>query len=110
MEKKKKEHLYPGTSLIHSFSPRSQSTGQRLAVPEFPSKLQFAEGLHCPGTVLDGGDSCEQEKVSILWELTFFLDLQVKQKSDGIFISQEKYVQDILRKFDLENVRTATTP
>lgn len=72
-KKKKKEPLYPGTSLIHSFTPRSQSTGQRLAVPEFPGKLQFAEGLHCPGTVLDGGDSCEQEKVSILWEFTFFL-------------------------------------
>ncbi|GKF66880.1 hypothetical protein Tco_0193397, partial [Tanacetum coccineum] len=28
---------------------------------------------------------------------TFFLGLQVKQQPDGIFISQEKYVQDMLR-------------
>nr|GEV17960.1 putative ribonuclease H-like domain-containing protein [Tanacetum cinerariifolium] len=28
------------------------------------------------------------------------LTLQVQQKSDGIFISQEKYVDDILKKFD----------
>ncbi|GKF04969.1 hypothetical protein Tco_0035637 [Tanacetum coccineum] len=43
-------------------------------------------------------------------ELTFFLGLQVQQRSDGIFISQHKYVQEILKKFDLECVRTATTP
>lgn len=49
-------------------------------------------------------------EMSAMGELTFFLGLQVKQKPDGIFISQEKYVQDILKKFDLESVRTATTP
>ncbi|GJX75164.1 putative ribonuclease H-like domain-containing protein [Tanacetum coccineum] len=35
--------------------------------------------------------------------------LQVKQKEDGIFISQDKYVAEILRKFDLTNVKTAST-
>ncbi|GKF68584.1 uncharacterized mitochondrial protein-like protein, partial [Tanacetum coccineum] len=49
-------------------------------------------------------------KMSAMGELTFFLGLQVKQKSDGIFISQDKYVQDMLMKFDMESVRTATTP
>ncbi|GJY56485.1 putative ribonuclease H-like domain-containing protein [Tanacetum coccineum] len=32
-------------------------------------------------------------------ELTFFLGLQVKQKKDGIFISQDKYVEEISKKF-----------
>nr|GEU51335.1 ribonuclease H-like domain-containing protein [Tanacetum cinerariifolium] len=36
--------------------------------------------------------------------------LQVQQRPDGIFINQEKYVQEILNKFDLRSVRTATTP
>nr|GFC82338.1 uncharacterized mitochondrial protein AtMg00810-like [Tanacetum cinerariifolium] len=36
--------------------------------------------------------------------------LQVKQLSDGIFISQDKYVKDMLKKFDMESVQTATTP
>nr|GEV38867.1 hypothetical protein [Tanacetum cinerariifolium] len=49
-------------------------------------------------------------QMSAMGELTFFLSLQVQQKPDGIFIHQEKYVQDILHKFDLGNVRTATTP
>ncbi|GJZ19012.1 uncharacterized mitochondrial protein-like protein [Tanacetum coccineum] len=43
-------------------------------------------------------------------ELTFFLGLQVKQKDDGIFISQDKYVADILKKFDFATVKTASTP
>ncbi|GJR86244.1 hypothetical protein Tco_0210255 [Tanacetum coccineum] len=43
-------------------------------------------------------------------ELTFFLGLQVKQKEDGIFISQDKYVAEILKKFDFANVKTASTP
>ncbi|GJV18563.1 putative ribonuclease H-like domain-containing protein [Tanacetum coccineum] len=42
-------------------------------------------------------------------ELTFFLGLQVKQQPDGIFISQDKYVADILKKFDFWSIRTATT-
>ncbi|GJV90591.1 putative ribonuclease H-like domain-containing protein [Tanacetum coccineum] len=43
-------------------------------------------------------------------KLTFFLGLQVQQQPDGIFISQDKYVADILKKFDFCSIRTATTP
>ncbi|GKF33076.1 hypothetical protein Tco_0106276 [Tanacetum coccineum] len=42
-------------------------------------------------------------------ELTFFLGLQVQQKNDGIFISQDKYVADILKKFNFATVKTAST-
>nr|GEX98539.1 uncharacterized mitochondrial protein AtMg00810-like [Tanacetum cinerariifolium] len=48
--------------------------------------------------------------MSSMRELTFFLGLQVKQKDDGIFISQDKYVADILKKFDFSSVKTASTP
>ncbi|GKC69973.1 putative ribonuclease H-like domain-containing protein [Tanacetum coccineum] len=36
--------------------------------------------------------------------------MQVKQKEDGIFISQDKYVTEILKKFGLTDVKTASTP
>ncbi|GKB54790.1 uncharacterized mitochondrial protein-like protein [Tanacetum coccineum] len=49
-------------------------------------------------------------QMSSIRELTFFLGLQVKQKDDGIFISQDKYVTDILKKFDFSSVKTASTP
>ncbi|GKF72484.1 putative ribonuclease H-like domain-containing protein, partial [Tanacetum coccineum] len=39
-------------------------------------------------------------QMSSMGELTFFLGLQVKQKEEGIFISQDKYVAEILKKFD----------
>ncbi|GJT22669.1 putative ribonuclease H-like domain-containing protein [Tanacetum coccineum] len=49
-------------------------------------------------------------QMSSMGELTFFLGLQVKQQPDGIFISQDKYVADILKKFDFWSIKTATTP
>ncbi|GJV09093.1 putative ribonuclease H-like domain-containing protein [Tanacetum coccineum] len=48
--------------------------------------------------------------MSSMGELTFFLGLQVKQKEDGIFISQDKYVIEILKKFGFSDVKTANTP
>nr|GEV66305.1 copia protein [Tanacetum cinerariifolium] len=49
-------------------------------------------------------------KMSSMGELTFFLGIQVKQKKDGIFISQDKYVAEILRKFRLTEGKSASTP
>ncbi|GJX24842.1 putative ribonuclease H-like domain-containing protein [Tanacetum coccineum] len=49
-------------------------------------------------------------QMSSMGELTFFLGLQVQQKKDGIFISQDKYVAEILKKFDFATVKTASTP
>ncbi|GJW27119.1 putative ribonuclease H-like domain-containing protein [Tanacetum coccineum] len=44
-------------------------------------------------------------QMSSMGELIFFLGLQVKQKEDGIFISQDKYVTEILKKFGFSDVR-----
>nr|GEV24973.1 hypothetical protein [Tanacetum cinerariifolium] len=49
-------------------------------------------------------------QMSSMGELTFFLGLQVKQKKDAIFISQDKYVAEILRKFRLTEGKSASTP
>ncbi|GJS49640.1 putative ribonuclease H-like domain-containing protein [Tanacetum coccineum] len=49
-------------------------------------------------------------QMSSMGELTFFLGLQVKQKEDGIFISQDKYVTEILKKFGFTDVNTVSTP
>ncbi|GJX54872.1 uncharacterized mitochondrial protein-like protein [Tanacetum coccineum] len=49
-------------------------------------------------------------QMSSMGELTFFLGLQVKQMEDGIFISQDKYVTEILNKFGFTDVKTASTP
>nr|GEV60105.1 putative ribonuclease H-like domain-containing protein [Tanacetum cinerariifolium] len=49
-------------------------------------------------------------QMSLMGELLFFLGLQVKQKPDGIFISHDKYVAKILRKFGLTDRKSASTP
>ncbi|GJS48440.1 putative ribonuclease H-like domain-containing protein [Tanacetum coccineum] len=49
-------------------------------------------------------------QMSSIGELTILLGLQVKQNKARIFISQNKYVAKILKKFDLVNVKTTITP
>nr|GEU98755.1 hypothetical protein [Tanacetum cinerariifolium] len=51
----------------------------------------------------------EKFQMSAMGELNFFLGLQVLQKEDGIFLSQDKYVGDILKKFGHSDVRLANT-
>nr|GEV92962.1 hypothetical protein [Tanacetum cinerariifolium] len=48
-------------------------------------------------------------QMSSIGELTFFLGFQVKQKKDGIFISQDKYVAEILKKYRFLEVKNAST-
>nr|GEV02692.1 retrovirus-related Pol polyprotein from transposon TNT 1-94 [Tanacetum cinerariifolium] len=51
----------------------------------------------------------EKFQISSMGELTFFLGLQVKQKQDVIFISQDKYVAEILKKYEFSEVKNAIT-
>ncbi|GJZ67167.1 putative ribonuclease H-like domain-containing protein [Tanacetum coccineum] len=88
--------------------------------PEFPDRVYKVEkalyGLHQAHRAWN--EMCtEFEKMmhkkfqmSSMGELTFFLGLQVTQKDDGIFISQDKYVDEILKKFGFSTVKTASTP
>nr|GEZ89736.1 hypothetical protein [Tanacetum cinerariifolium] len=48
-------------------------------------------------------------QMSSMGKLTFFLGLQLKQKQDVIFISQDKYVAKILRKFGFTDGKSAST-
>ena len=49
-------------------------------------------------------------EMSIMGELNYFLGLQIKQRSDGIFISQVKYTKELIKKFGLEGTKTSKTP
>ncbi|KAI3714929.1 hypothetical protein L6452_21891 [Arctium lappa] len=49
-------------------------------------------------------------EMSLMGELTFFLGLQVKQTSEGTFISQTKYVSEILEKYKLNDSTSMKTP
>nr|GEX85390.1 hypothetical protein [Tanacetum cinerariifolium] len=89
--------------------------------PEFPDIVYKVEkamyGLHQAPRAWYGTFSKEFEalmhdkfQMSAMGELTFFLGLQILQKKDDIFLSQDKYVGDILKKFGYSDVRSANTP
>ncbi|GJZ30127.1 putative ribonuclease H-like domain-containing protein [Tanacetum coccineum] len=74
----------------------------RFEDPDFPDRVYKVEkalyGLH------------QAPRACSMGELTLFLGLRVKQKKDGIFISQDKYVEEILKKFRFTEVNIASTP
>jgi hypothetical protein len=49
-------------------------------------------------------------EMSMMGELKYFLGFQVKQLQDGTFISQTKYIQDILNKFVMKDAKPIKTP
>jgi hypothetical protein len=62
--------------------------------------------------------SCEEfsrimiQKIEMymMGELNYFLRFQIKQLQEGTFISQTKYIQDILKKFGMKNAKPIKTP
>jgi hypothetical protein len=48
--------------------------------------------------------------MSMMGELKYFLGFQVKQLQEGTFISQTKYIQDILTKFGMKDAKPIKTP
>jgi hypothetical protein len=48
--------------------------------------------------------------MSLLGELSFFLGLQIRQSNQGIFISQTKYIREILKRFEMEDSKPVITP
>lgn len=48
--------------------------------------------------------------MSLIGELTYFLGLQIKQGEEEFFISQMKYYLDLLKKFEMKDSKTISTP
>jgi hypothetical protein len=46
----------------------------------------------------------------MMGELKYFLGFQIKQLQDGTFISQTKYIEDILKKFGMKDGKPIKTP
>ena len=48
--------------------------------------------------------------MSMMGELNFFLDLQIKQTSNGTMIHQQKYVKELIKRFGMETAKPIDTP
>jgi hypothetical protein len=49
-------------------------------------------------------------EMSMLGEMKFFLGLQITQSDEGIFISQTKYINEMLKKFQMQDCKPVGTP
>ena len=49
-------------------------------------------------------------EMSLLGELSFFLGLQIRQRNERIFISQTKYIREMLKRFGMEDCKPVITP
>ena len=49
-------------------------------------------------------------EMSHMGELSYFLGLQIKQLENGIFINQEKYCNNLIIRFGMENTSVKPTP
>jgi hypothetical protein len=49
-------------------------------------------------------------QMSMMGELTFFLDIQVKQTKQGTFVHQAKYTKDLIKKFNMAELKPVSTP
>jgi hypothetical protein len=49
-------------------------------------------------------------QMSMMGELTFFLGIQVKQTKQGTFVHQAKYTNDLLKKFNMAELKPVSTP
>jgi lipopolysaccharide/colanic/teichoic acid biosynthesis glycosyltransferase len=45
----------------------------------------------------------------IMGELTFFLGIQVKLTKEGIFVHQAKYTKDVMKKFNMAELKPMST-
>ncbi|KAH9704279.1 hypothetical protein KPL70_011388 [Citrus sinensis] len=45
-----------------------------------------------------------------LGEMTFFLGLEIQKSQQGIFIGQQKYAKEVLKKFNMEDCKSVCTP
>jgi hypothetical protein len=49
-------------------------------------------------------------QVSMMGELTFFLDIQVKQMKQGTFVHQANYTKELMKKFNMPELKPVSTP
>ncbi|KAL6332559.1 hypothetical protein AAG906_008979 [Vitis piasezkii] len=50
------------------------------------------------------------ELMTDLGEMAFFLGLEIQQLQQGIFIEQQKYAKEVLKKFNMEDCKSLCTP
>lgn len=54
-------------------------------------------------------DEMKEFEISLIGEIKFFIGLQIQQMKEGIFITQSKYVKEVLKTFGMEERKLVST-
>ena len=89
-------------------------------VPTWGSKELIVVSLYVDDLLVTGSNEelVKQFKVQMmqafemtdLGEMTFFLGLEIQKSQQGIFIGQQKYAKEVLKKFNMEDCKSVCTP
>jgi hypothetical protein len=80
-----------------------------LLVRIYVDDIIFGGSSHEP--VSSFQEMMEKEfQISMMGELTLFLGIQVKQMKTGTFIHQAKYTNDLMKKFNMAEIKLVSTP
>ncbi len=89
-----------------------------LYIKEGPdNKIVLAE-IFLDDTLFTGNDDLCKEfleqmnkefEMSMFGEIKFFVGLQIQQSKNGIYITQSKYIKEMLKKFGMEDTRLVGT-
>lgn len=90
-------------------------TKATLSVKGYECDQQLVVSVYVDDLLITGGNSqlvqqfkqlmMDEFAMVDLWEMSYFLGMEVEQSDDSIFLSQKKYARDILQKFQLEKCK-----
>jgi hypothetical protein len=79
-----------------------------MSVQIYVDDIMFSGSSHV--LVSSFQEMMEKEfQVSMMGELTFFLGIQVKQMKKGTFVHQAKYTKDMMKKFNMAELKPVST-
>ncbi|KAK1641640.1 hypothetical protein QYE76_059445 [Lolium multiflorum] len=100
--------MIPSSAGIHgSLKILEMKKSSRVAASDFDEN---SSGPIAVAAVMSALPTDRKFEMSMMGELKFFLGFQVRQLAKGTFISQEKYVKDMLKKFNMTNASPMKTP
>jgi hypothetical protein len=80
-----------------------------LLVQIYLDDIIFGDSSHTLVSRIQGMMESEFQ-MSMIGELTFFLGIQVKQTKKGTFVHQAKYTKDLIKKFNMVELKPVSTP
>jgi hypothetical protein len=87
---------------------KSSNTGL-MAVSLYVDDL-FVTGNNSTMIDIFKAEMMEVFEMTDLGEMSYFLGMEVQQNQLGIFVGQQKYAKEILKKFKMEDCKSMTTP